>query len=214
MSAGARRRTALKSVLATALTAALGLRIGPAIADPQLITNTAAPEVNCLFNKTCNITVTDTVAVIPIAGISGRAVLQSRTFVGVNGAPAADLTGYLFRVDLTQATAGATKACVTRLTLDLGPLRKLIYPGGHGPGEVFVIREGGIGTVGLLSADRHQRAINFRFASPICPGAADAKGTTSYFFGFAAAKAPQTVTARIELGNGTTLDVPARAPAP
>lgn len=179
-----------------------------------MVTDTIAPEFSCLFDKTCKVAVTDSVGVIPIAGISGRAVLQSRTFAGAAGTPAAGLTGYEFRVDLTQATAGATKACVSRLTLDLGPLSKLAYPGGTGPGEVFVISKGGVGTVGLMSADRHERAMNFTFASPVCPAAGGAKGTTSYFFGFAAAKAPHAVTARVELDSGATLDVAARAPAP
>jgi hypothetical protein len=210
MSAGAIGRIVVASLLVTA--SAPGLR--PALAEPLLITDTKAPDLNCLFNQTCKIAVTDSVGVIPITGISGRAVLQSRTFFGIYGTPAAGLTGYLFRVDLTQAMASTTKACVTRLTLDLGPLRKLAYPGGPGPGEVFVITAGAIGTVGLMSADRHERAMSFTFASPVCPGAGGVAGSTSYFFGFAAAETPQSATARVELDNGQTLDVAARAPGP
>jgi hypothetical protein len=185
-----------------------------AFAEPLPVTETKAPDVNCVFNQACTIAVTDSLGAIPIAGISGRAILQSRTFVGAAGAPAAGLTGYEFRVDLTQATAKTAKGCVTQLMLDLGPLAKLAYPGGGGSADVFVITSGGIGTVRLTSADRHERAVTFTFASPICPGVAGAKGATSYFFGFAAAKRPEAVTARIGLDNGTTLDVATRAPAP
>src|SRR5579883_997996 len=191
MSAGAIGRIVAVSLLATASVPWLR----PALAEPLMIT------------------VTDSVGAIPIAGLSGRAILQSRTFYGIAGTPAAGLTGYLFRIDLTRAMAGPAKACVTRLTLDHAALSKLAYPGGAGPGEVFVVTAGGIGTVGLVSADRHERAVTFTFMAPVCPGAAGAAGATSCFFGFAAASAPQPVTARIELDNGQTLDVAARAPA-
>ena len=190
------------------------LWIGTAMAEPLLITDATAPPINCVFDASCKITVTDSVGAIAIPGLSGSAVLQSRTFAGAPGAPAAGLTGYEFRVDLTQASAGAAKVCVTGVKLSLGPLSRLSYPGGLGPGEVFVISTGALGTVRLASAERVEGAISFAFWSPVCPGADSAKGETSYFFGFAAAKAPQAVTAKVRLDNGQVLDVAARAPAP
>src|SRR5579883_1282264 len=150
MSAGAIGRIVAVSLLATASVPWLR----PALAEPLMIIDTKAPDLNCLFNQACKITVTDSVGAIPIAGLSGRAILQSRTFYGIAGTPAAGLTGYLFRIDLTRAMAGPAKACVTRLTLDHAALSKLAYPGGAGPGEVFVVTAGGIGTVGLVSAGR------------------------------------------------------------
>jgi hypothetical protein len=55
MSAGVRDQAALKTLLAAALTIASGLWIEPALADPQSVTDAAAPEVNCLFDKTCKL---------------------------------------------------------------------------------------------------------------------------------------------------------------
>ena len=69
MLAGAIGRIVVASLLVTA--SAPGLR--PALAEPLLITDTKAPDLNCLFNQTCKIAVTDSVGVIPITGISGRA---------------------------------------------------------------------------------------------------------------------------------------------
>jgi hypothetical protein len=186
----------------------------PAMAEPLTIVDVAAPAINCVFDNSCKVTVTDSVDAIAIPALSGRAVLQSRTYAVATGAPAAGLTGYEFRVDLTQATAGAAQVCVTRLRLDVGPLSRLAYPGGSGPADVYVISTGGLGTVGVASADRAENAITFAFWKPVCAGAGSAKGETSYFFGLAAAKAPKPGTAQVQLDTGQIINVAARTPPP
>ncbi len=199
-----------RSVVATVS----ALWLWPAAAEPLLVADVAAPAINCVFNSTCKIVVTDSTGALAIPGVSGNAFLQSRIFAGAPGTPAAGMTGYEFRVDLTHATADAAKICVSGLKLGLGPISKLPYPGGRGPGEVFVITSGGLGTVGLATADRTEGAIAFTFSSPVCPGTGSAQGQTSYFFGFAAVTPPHPVTAQVRLDNGQIIDVPARAPAP
>jgi len=123
------------------------------------------------------------------------------------------LTGYEFRLDLTQAIAWPTKVCLTQLTFDVGPLSRLPYTGRADKFDVFVINTGATGFVGLASAERAGPAITFVFAKPVCPGACSEKGESSYFFGFAAA-APREVGARVKLDNGETFQVLVRAPAP
>ena len=127
--------------------------------------------------------------------------------------PAAGLTGYEFRVDLSQATAGPAKACVTRLTLDAGQLSRLPYTGREDQFDVFVIDTGAPGFVGLASAERPGPPSRSYFAKPVCPAAGSDKGESSYFFGFAAAEAPREISARVEIDSGETLPVAARAPA-
>jgi hypothetical protein len=190
------------------LSLALALSALPASAEPLLITDVAAPAINCVFNRSCRITVTDSVGPIPIPGGSGTAILQSRTFLGMPDAPAAGLTGYEFRVDLTKALSGATKICITGLKLDTGPLSRLAYPGGIGPGYVFAISSGALGTVGVAGAESTEGEIRFAFAWPICAG------DSSYFFGFASAKGPRALNAQILLDGGRSVDAPARAPGP
>jgi hypothetical protein len=185
-----------------------------AIAEPLSVTDVAAPAINCVFNRSCTVTVTDSVGAIPIPGISGSAKLQSRTFAATAGAPAAGMTGYEFRVDLTQAIGAAAKICVTGVKLGSGPLSELAYPGGIGPGHVFAVSHGGLGTVGVASADRADGALRISFFSPICAGASAGQGGSSYFFGFASLKAPRAITAQVVLDSGQNVDVPARAPAP
>jgi hypothetical protein len=194
----------------------LGPWCWPAVAEPLATINLGSPALRCVFatNKRCNLNGTASTGVIPIPGIGGSAVLHSLTFPADPDSWAAGSTGYEFRIDLSQATAGPTKACVTRLTLDVGPLSRLPYMGRADLYDVFVINTGATGFVGLASAERAESAITFVFAKPVCPGAGSDKGESSYFFGFAAAAAPREISAQVGLDSGETLDVAARAPAP
>ena len=188
----------------------------PAVAEPLTTVDLSSPAVRCVFSTSphCNLDGTATLGAIPIPGIAGSAVLHSLTFPAFADSDARGTYGYEFRVDLSGATAGTTKACVTRLTLDVGPIKKLPYMPHADPFDVFVIHSGATGFVGVASAERAGKAITFAFGKPVCPGAGTDKGESSYFFGFAAAEKPGEISARVELDNGQTLQVPARAPTP
>ena len=135
-------------------------------------------------------------------------------FADLSGGPRLAFRRIDGRLDLTQATAGPTKVCVTQLKLDVGPLSRLPYTGRADQFDVFVINTRATGFVGLASADRAEPAITFVFAKPVCPSAGSDKGESSYFFGFAAAEAPREVGARVKLDSGETFQAPVRAPAP
>jgi hypothetical protein len=186
------------------------------MAEPLAVVDLSSPALRCVFatNKRCNLNGTASAGAIAIPGIAGSAVLHSLTFPADPDAPAAGSTGYEFRVDLTQATAGPAKACVTRLALDAGPLSRLPYMGRADLFDVFVINTHVSGFVGLASAERAGPAITFVFAKPVCPGAGADKGESSYFFGFAAAAAPREISARVTLDSGETLQAPSRTAAP
>jgi hypothetical protein len=188
----------------------------PAIAEPLTTIDLSSPAVRCVFatNKRCNLDGTASVGAIPIPGITGSAALHSLTFPAAPDSPAAGLTGYEFRLDLSLAKTGPTKVCVTRFTLDVGPLTRVSYTGRVDLFDVFVINTRAPGFVGLASAERAGSAITFVFAKPVCPGAGSDQGESSYFFGFAAAGAPREVSARVEIDSGETLPVSARAPGP
>jgi hypothetical protein len=116
------------------------LTIGSSAAATDLkVVEVSFPEVNCTFNRpACTITVTDTVGVIGLPLDDGKAILQSRTFTGSPGAPAAGMTGYMYRVDLTQGTGWVD--CLVGLTLDFGPLVKLPYV--KGSADLFDVLSG------------------------------------------------------------------------
>jgi hypothetical protein len=69
---------------------------------------------------------------------------------------------------------------------------------------VYVVTSGGLGSVGLSSANQVGSAITFTFAQPVCPGA------TSYFFGLASKNlSPVAHTAKVFFslgGSATTAD--------
>jgi hypothetical protein len=197
----------------TVIVAAVTLGATPTLAGSLKIVNVSAPAFNCVFDPKCTVVVTDSLGSIAVPGISGSAILQSRTFAGAPRAPAAGMTGYEYRVDLTQTVGDVAKSCVTRLKVDTGPVKQLPYQGGAALADVFVVTSGGLGTIDLASADETDGAVTFAFSTPVCASAGPGGGTTSYFFGFAAAKAPRAVTAQAQSGDGQILNVAARAPA-
>ncbi len=170
------------------------------------IVRVAKPAVNCVFDASCKITVSDSTGDIPLPGISGPRVLQSRTYTGKPGTPAAGLTGYEYRVDLTQATG--VGSCVASLTVDFGPVSSLNYGGDPATEQVFVVTQGGLGSIAPVSAVQSGRNVTFNFQPSICAG------DTSYFFGLASAKPPRAITAIVTVAGGGPLSVAARAPQP
>ena len=187
--------------------------LAPAVgvhAAPLTVVTVGAPAVNCVFNPTCKVTVTDSVGTIPLPGATGAADLQSRTYKGVRGTKGQGLTAYVYRVDLTQAVGVVAAPCVVSLALDFGPVTKLAYAGPLA--DVFVVTSGGLGTIGIGSADKVGNVITFTFASPVCSGSSPGKGDTSYFFGLAAKTAPKSITAQVQRAPGGAVGVPARVP--
>jgi hypothetical protein len=185
-------------------------------AQPLTIVEVNAPAVNCVFQPTCVITVTDVVGHIglPYIATPGTAWLQSRIYPSAAGTPAAGKTGYVYRVSLTQASG--TADCLLGLVLNFGPVVKLPYKGPGQNADVFVITTGGLGTIGIKSAEKTGDVIEFTFDKPLClDGPPDIKNTT-FFFGLAAdaAPAPKLIDATIfAVGNPPFYPVEARVPA-
>ena len=175
------------------------------------VVTVAAPDVNCVFDPSCKLVVTDSVGDILIPNMKGG-ILQSRTFSGAAGAPGAGLTGYDYRIDLTQATTPDDSACVSDLTVDFGPLVKLQYNKVGPDDDVYVVTKGGLGSIGIFSADMTDSKITFVFDQPVCAGTEGRKGDTTYFFGLAAKGAPASTTASVGVPGFGPVDVKARAP--
>jgi hypothetical protein len=193
--------------LALAITSA-GWIAAPAMAHakPLAVINVAAPGVNCVFNTSCTIVVTDSIGTFNLPGGEGTARLQSRTFLGAAPAAAVGKMGYEYRVDLTKVTGSTAKNCVSKLALDFGPVVKLPY-GPNDKYDIFVVTSGGLGSLGIHSASQAGKKIVFTFTSPVCPGA------TSYFFGLASKTVnPKAGTATISLTLGGTTTTSDRVP--
>ena len=189
-------------VLAFAVTA-FGLVTLRAEAVPLTIVNVAAPAINCVFNLSCTVGVTDSIGAFTPQGDSGAARLQSRTFSGVAPAPAAGDMSYMYRLDMTSVQSLAAGNCVTKLAVKFGRDVKLPYSA-EGLYDVYVVTSGGLGSVGLSSAAQVGSTITFTFAGPVCPGA------TSFFFGVASqSTTPVAGVAKLRYslgGSATTAD--------
>ena len=170
-------------------------------AQPLQIVSVGAPAINCVFDTSCTVTVSD-----ETSPLFGGGFLQSRTHQGQPGAPAAGRWAYLYRIDLRNAAPATAR--VTALRIDFGPvLATLDYNGDGSVGEhVFVVTSGGLGSVAPVAATRTGNTVTFRFNPAV------EAGQTSYFFGLASAGAPRQVTARVTGVPGGNIEVDARAP--
>jgi hypothetical protein len=187
---------------------------GATRAAPLNVVEVSAPAINCVFNASCTITVNDSVGQIlmPYLATPNTAWLQSRTFTGAPGTPAAGLTGYEYRISLTQA-AGFGE-CLLGFVVNFGPITKLPYKPGSPPADVFVVTGGGLGTIGVTSAEQDGDVITFTLKSPLCLGASPSNAATTYFIGLASANVPAATSATIfAFGDPAFYSVPARAPA-
>jgi hypothetical protein len=182
-------------------------------AVPLSVVNVSAPAINCVFTTVspCSIGVSDSVANIPLAGgATGR--LQSRTHRGLPGSAAAGLYAYEYRVDLTSALAITAASCVQGISVPFGPVASLDYNGDRRPENVYVVTGGGLGSVGIASADQIGGVIRFTFTAPVCPGSSPGRGATSFFWGLVSKRPPRAITATVYQSLGPAISVGARAP--
>jgi hypothetical protein len=202
-----RTRLSLWLGIATAIVAATA-----ASAGKLQVVEVGAPAVNCVFSANCTITVEDSVGQIPLGNLNQpkTAWLQSRTFTGAAGTPGAGKTGYDYRVDMTQATGSLE--CIGGVVINFGPVSQLPYKNNI-PADVFVVTQGGLGTIGLASAEQDADVITFNFSKFICATGQANPANTTFFFGLAAAGPPIPITAGVfASGNPPYYAVPARAP--
>jgi len=184
-----------------------------AMAASLSVVAVSAPAINCVFETDCTIVVTDSVGTIPIPNLtSGVARLQTRTFAGKAGAPAAGKTGYEYRVDLSTAVTNAEFSCVTALAVDFGPVTKLQYDKTGPTDHVYVVTKGGLGKIGLFSVEQTGNIVTFTFNQPVCAGHSPNAGDTTFFFGLTSEFAPHAIIAKVDVPGLDPADVKARGP--
>ncbi len=176
------------------------------------VVEVGAPAINCLFDPACRVGGDDTIDVIPIPA-SGTHFLQSRTLTGRRGSAAAGLYIYQYRIDLRRAVGMTYVPCLNSMSLAFGPVVNTLDFDGNGKvgDEVFVVTRGGLGTVGLASAEKAGNVITFHFSSPVCAGGRPGDGQSTFFFGLVSTHAPGQTTATVLENTGTAYQAQARA---
>jgi hypothetical protein len=101
---------------------------------------------------------------------------------------------------------------VTDLAVDFGAISKLHYDRVRPQDDVFVVTQGGLGTIGILFAEQTGNVITFTFSQPVCAGYTPNTGQTTFFFGLASAFAPRPIIANVGVPGLLPVDVKARAP--
>jgi hypothetical protein len=180
---------------------------------PLKVVTVGAPAINCVFNPSCTVTVSDSSSSIPVG--NGAGFLQSRSFRGKAGAPGQGRYAMLYRVDLRNAVvAPRTPNGIKTVTVDAGPVvGSLDYDKDGTADQVFVVTKGGLGTVGLASAVQDDAGkITFTFTTPVAAGTSPGAGQSSFFFGFASTLPPVASTAALVDQNNAGSAVAARSP--
>jgi hypothetical protein len=179
-------------------------------AAPLIVVEVGAPAINCVFKASCTISVTDSTAFIPFNVGTGKGFLQSRTFSGTSGTPGAGTTGYQYRIDLRQMKGSE---CITGLTLDFGPIKKLPYSS-PALAHVFVVKTGGIGTIGLKSAQQFGDLVMFEFKPALCVASnATSASNSTFFIGMASAGTPKNSLGHVlAMGQPALYELATRVP--
>jgi hypothetical protein len=173
----------------------------------------SAPAINCKFDTDCTIFVTDFVDHFTFPGATGEGFLQSRLFpVGEPGTAAEGLYGYDYRIDLRNLAGGTGAHCVSELRVPFGPIVPIDYDDDGNLDDVYVVTEGGLGTVLPSAATRVGVNIIFSFDPAVCSGVGGSEGETTFFFGLASARSDRAVKAWIDETMTGTVVLDARAP--
>lgn len=181
-------------------------------AVPLKVVNVSAPAINCVFNPTCTVVVNDTSDNVSMS-TGGTGFLQSRTYPGATGSPAAGLFAYEYRLDLRNAVGATAISCIDWVSMSFGPVvSNLDFNGDQKPDQVFVVTGGGIGTIGIASTVQTGSVIRFKFTAPVCEGGAPGRGDSSFFWGLVSKTPSQFVTATLHESGGVTHMVKARSP--
>ena len=178
----------MKYIPGVLIAAAAVLALGDAQATTLKVVTVAAPAINCVFDASCSVIVSDDLGSLTYAPGTAGPRLQSRTFAAKAGTPGAGKTAYLYRVDLTEP--GVITDCLAGVVLNFGPIAQLNYLP-NTPADIFVVTQGGLGSIGIKSAEQDGDVITFNFSNYLCAG------KTSFFFGLAAAKAPMKSNATV-----------------
>jgi hypothetical protein len=177
------------------------------MAQPLKVVTVSAPAINCVFNPACKVTVQDLTAAIWSTGF-----LQSRSYQGAAGAPAAGRWAYEYRIDLRNVVGVTAIPFITSLTVDIGPIEQFDFNGDGKKDDVFVVTKGGMGNVGLLSAVRSGNNITFTFKPPVAGGSSPGHGDSTFFFGVVSKYPRHNVTASAPNNLGAALMLNAWAP--
>jgi hypothetical protein len=180
-----------RPLVIAALASALALVTEPAVAQPAPLfpAQVSQGNIEALFGQPGSEEVTD----IPLPGITGTAVLQSRIIRAAPGSRAEGRFAYQYRVDMSNATTLVDFSCLLNLSVEFGSVAKLPYAPGTILRDVYEIKQGvPANQIGFSVAQQTGDIVTFTFERPICAGDAGTQGQggASFAFGLASLDRP------------------------
>ncbi|MFD7324342.1 M64 family metallopeptidase [Streptomyces sp. NPDC059875] len=164
--------------------------------------------IECVFDPSGTAVPNDIAPAIQIAGATGSGSLQSRLYPrGIAGSVGAGKYPYEYRVDMTPVSGPLPASAVRMLSLDFGPVSRVDYDG-TGGSDLFVIAQGGSGTVRPVSVTQRGNRLTIDFGTP-----GVAAGNSGFLLGLTSDHPPRDTTAQITDGAGNTHTLATRAPA-
>jgi len=168
--------------------------------EPLRMARVSAPDINCIFDQDCEITVSDSSADIEFPNAEGVGVLQSRTLPqGESDTAAEGLYGYEYRIDLREMTAGSERPCILAMRMNFGPLVPIDYDQDDVLEDFYVVVEGGIGTEVPEIATQVGDLVTVDFGNGICVGdpIEGISGESTVFIGFTSRRPNRAAIAEI-----------------
>jgi hypothetical protein len=178
-----------------------GAQAGPVNLNAVFV---SAPAINCIFDTSCITPVFDSTSPITFPGWPTNApfFLQSRTFDGTSGAPAAGLYGYEYRVDLDipSGLSGPMDECLYSVTIDFGPIVPMDFDGSGTLNPVYVVTGGAVGSIAPHAVLQDGSQVTFVFAEEADTGLISQMclGGSSFFIGLVSTQPPRATTAIID----------------
>lgn len=191
---------------------ALALQAVGAGAVPLRIVEVTAPELACHLDGghldgDCKVVTDESASSFALGPNSGEALLRTEVWRSATSGTGSGVRAYAYRLDLTTAAGPIARPCVTRLTLELGPLSRLDYDSDGAPDDIFVVTPGDSASIGPSAAEREGTSLSLHFARGVCAGDA------TYLFGLVADGVPIRAEASVRDSLGESRAVETRVPA-
>jgi len=161
------------------------------------IKNVSAPGIYCHFNPGCGVSPEQTSASFTAPNLMVSCVLQSRSFEGAT-MNAAGTYGYEYSLTLNNdGERGTNFFTVNSLTLDFDSPQPFAF-GNHASNQVWVVTDGGPGTVAPGSVNFSGTNVVIQFDPPLVLATITNKAVSTYSFGLISTSKPRVTTALLD----------------
>lgn len=157
------------------------------------------PGIYCRFSPDCHVASIDRKSSATVTNLAVSCILRSRSFAAANAGGAyggsADVYGYEYQVTLNNDGENGTNfVAIKSLALNFGYVETFAF-GNHASNQVWVVTDGGTGSVAPTSAAFSGTNVVFNFSPPLFLGTLTNKTVSTYSFGMMSSYKPRVTSA-------------------